>query len=47
MDFVTLDRVSLRYGEEGTLALAETTLAVAEANSLPWWVRRDAASPRS
>ena len=30
MDFVTLDRVSLRYGEEGTLALAETTLAVAE-----------------
>jgi NitT/TauT family transport system ATP-binding protein len=30
MHFVELDRVSLRYGEEGTLALAETTLAVAE-----------------
>jgi NitT/TauT family transport system ATP-binding protein len=29
-NFVTLDRVSLRYGEEGTLALAEATLAVAE-----------------
>jgi energy-coupling factor transporter ATP-binding protein EcfA2 len=28
-NFVTLDRVSLRYGEDGTLALAETTLAVA------------------
>ena len=29
MHFVELDRVSLRYGEDGTLALAETTLAVA------------------
>jgi NitT/TauT family transport system ATP-binding protein len=29
-NFVTLDRVSLRYGEEGTLALAEATLAVAQ-----------------
>ena len=30
MDFVSLDRVSLCYGGEGTLALADTTLAVAE-----------------
>jgi NitT/TauT family transport system ATP-binding protein len=29
-NFVDLDRVSLRYGDEGTLALAEATLAVAQ-----------------